>query len=220
MTTLEGKRIVNPVSKTTQAVFPAGDYAELLATEFLPRNYNAVYQGWQFSFSSGSITASGAAGGNGNTTATPATLLVSASPAFAIWNPPGSGKNAVITKVGALNISGFPNGPLYWNYGAYGVGTTATVSTVVPGIAGGSAATAMKVYSGVATTGSAAGLAYKLACGFSQVTSVGSNDGTPFYEDTGGDIIVQPNTWLAICSAGTGTSHVFQVSVSWIEVPV
>ena len=220
MTTLEGKRIIAPVGKTTQTIFPCGDYSEMIATELLPRNYGAVYNGWEFSFSSASITASGAAGGNGNTTATPATLLVSASPAFALWNPPGTGKNAVVKKVGALNISGTPNGPLYWNYGSFVTGITATASTVVPGLIGGSNASVMKVYSGVVTTGSPAGTAYKLACGFSQVAAIADNMGTPFYEETGGDMIVPPGVWLALASAGTGASHVFQVSVSWLELPI
>ena len=220
MTVLEGRRIIAPVGKTVQNVFPLGDYSEAIATELLPRNYGAVYQGWEFSFSSASITASGAAGGDGNTTAVPATLLVSATPSFALWNPSGSGKNAVIKKVGALNISGTPNGPLYWNYGAVVTGITATPSTVVSGLIGGSAASVMKVYSGVATTGSPAGIAYKLACGFVKVASIADNMGTPFYEETGGDIIVPPGEWLALCSSGTGTSHVYQVSVSWLELPI
>lgn len=220
MTTLEGKRIIAPVGKMVQSSFPAGDYSELIATELLPRNYNAAYQGWQFSFSSGSVTASGAAGKDGNTTASPATLLVSASPTFAIWNPPGSGKNVVIDKVGALTLSGTPNGPLYWNYGPYVTGITATTSTVVSGIAGNSPASVMKVYSAVATTGSPAGIAYKLACGFTVVSALGTGMATPFYEDVGGDIIVPPGEWLALASSGTGTSHVYQVSVSWLELPV
>ena len=220
MTTLEGKRIIAPVGKTVQNTLPAGDYSEMVITELLPRNYNAVYQGWQFSFSSASITASGAAGGDGNTTATPATLLVSATPSFAIWNPPGSGKNVVIDKIGALNISGTPNGPLYWNYGPYVTGITATPSTVVAGMAGASPSSVVKVYSGVTTTGSPVGIAYKLACGFTKVAAISDNMGTPFYEETGGDIIVPPGEWLALCSQGTGTSHVYQVSVSWLELPV
>ena len=97
---------------------------------------------------------------------------------------------------------------------------TSTPSTVVPGLIAGGNSSAMKIYSGVVTTGSAAGVAYKLACGFSKVTAVGSADGTPIYEETGGDIIVQPGQWLALCSQGTGTSHVYQVSVSWLELPV
>ncbi len=50
MTTLEGKRIIAPVGKTVQNVFPCGDFSEMVATELLPRNYAAVYQGWQFAF--------------------------------------------------------------------------------------------------------------------------------------------------------------------------
>jgi hypothetical protein len=214
MTTLEGKRVIAPVAKSTQASFPAGDYAEIVGTQLLPRNYNTAYMGVAFTFSSSSIT---------EAAATVSPLIggaTTASPALSIWNPPGSGKNIVITKVAAFLISGTPSGPLVWNYGAYSSGTTATTSTVVSNIVGATPQTVAKVYSGVATTGAVTGTFYKIAAGFSAITALGTAEGNPLYEDTGGDIICPPGQWIALAGYAATTAHVYQCSVSWIEIPV
>jgi hypothetical protein len=218
MTIAEGKRTVQPLGKSAQSIFAAGDYGEILLTELLPRNYGAAYNGIQFSLSMNApVTAS--------STTNTALAAGTATPPLALWNPPGSGKNIVITKVGAINISGTPAGPLVWNYGAYSAGTTATATTPVTGLLGGSPGTQTKAYmtttaSTATTTGSVAGTFYKIACGFSAVAALGSAVGTPFYEETGGDIICPPGQWIALATFGTGTTHLFMAGLSWIEVPV
>lgn len=211
MTIAEGKRVVQPLSKTAQSIFACGDFGELLVTKLLPQNYGAAYNGLQFSFSTGSITA-----GTTNISPIPANT---GAPALALANPPGSGKNIVVTKVAAVNISGTPGGPLVWNYGPY-VTTTATVSTPVSGLVGSTPGTRTQVYSGQVTTGSAVGVFYKIACGFSAVAALGTNMGTPLYEDIGGDVICPPGQWIALASFAAGTSHVFQAALSWIELPI
>ncbi len=211
MTIAEGKRVVQPLGKTAQSIFASGDFGELLVTKLLPQNYGAAYNGLQFSFSTASITA-----GTTTNSLLPATT---AAPPIALYNPPGSGKNIVVTKIGAVNISGTPAGPLVWNYGQY-VSTTATTSTIVSGIVGASPSTRTLVYSGQVTTGSVAGVFYKIACGFSAVTALGSNMGTPLYEDIGGDVVCPPGQFIALATFGTGTTHIFQAGLSWIELPI
>ena len=211
MTIAEGKRAIQSLAKSAQSIFACGDYGEMLITKLLPQNYLAAYSGMQLSFSTGSITA-----GTTTNSLLPATT---AAPPLALYNPPGSGKNLVVTKIGAINISGTPAGPLVWNYGPYAT-TTAAVATAVSGLIGTSPATRTQVYSGVVTTGSAVGVFYKIACGFSAVASLGSNLGTPLYEDIGGDVICPPGQYIALATFGTGTTHVFQAGLSWIELPV
>jgi hypothetical protein len=206
----EGKRNFSYLSKGAGREYQQGDYGELVATELLPRYYNIAYQGLSFHFSTASVTAAAA---------NLSPLLAAGTPAFALWNPVASGKNAVITKVSATNITGTSAGPLVWNYGDTTVPTTATASTVVNGLVGGGSTSAMKIYSSVATTGSLTGVFYKIACNFSGVATTGGNSSMPA-EDVGGDLIVPPGKWVALCSFATGTTHVFQASVSWLELPI
>jgi hypothetical protein len=206
----EGKRSFTHGYDASQREFNQGEYGEMLVTELLPRYYNAAYRGKTFHFSTASVTAAAA---------NLSPLLAAGTPAFALWNPVSSGKNAIITKVSATNITGTPAGPLVWNTGDTAVPTTATASTVVNGLIGAGDVSAMKVYSSVATTGSLTGVFYKIACMISGVAATG-NAGSQPAEDVGGDIIVPPGKWIALCSFATGTTHVFQASVSWLELPV
>jgi hypothetical protein len=208
----EGKRLFAPISSGTQNGVALDQYSAMAVSENLPRYMLQTYNGNMFHFLSASITA-------GATTNTPLTAGTAAPP-IALWNPVGSGKNVVIAKVGAINISGQPAGPLVWNYANFTTLTTATASTPVSGIMGQSAAAVAKVYSGQVTTGSLVGIFYKMAAGFTAVTALGSGGGTPIYEDVGGDIIIPPGTWGGIASFGTGSSHIFQVALSWIETPI
>jgi hypothetical protein len=212
MALAEGKRGIFPLAKGSQNFLSLGDYGEGYVTELLPRYYAASYNGLMFHFSSASITA----GSTTNTLLAAAT----AAPPIALWNPVGSGKNLVVAKVAAVNISGTPAGPLVWNTATWVTPTTAAASTVVSALTAGGSASVAKVYSGVVTTGSLVGIFYKHAAGFTTVTALGSGSGTPFYEDTGGDVVIAPGTWGALATFGTGTSHVFQASLSWLELPI
>jgi hypothetical protein len=165
-----------------------------------------------FHFSSAQVTA-----GSTNLSPLPAGT---AAPAIALLNPISSGKNLVVAKVAAGTVSGTPGGPLSWNYATWTTPTTATLATPVSGIMNGTAASVAKVYSGQVTTGSLIGIFYKHAAWFSAVTALGSGAGTPFYDDAGGDVIIPPGTWGALASYSAGTSHVFQCSVSWLELPI
>jgi hypothetical protein len=206
----EGKRGFTHRYDGVQSELNQGEYGELLTTGLLPRYYNAAYRGVAFHFSTASVTAAAA---------NLSPLLAAGTPAFALWNPVASGKNAIITKVSATNITGTAAGPLVWNTGDTAVPTTAAASTVVNGLLGGGNVSAMKVYSGVATTASLTGVFYRIACNLSGVATTGGNSSMPM-EDVGGDIIVPPGKWLALCSFATGTTHVFQATVSWLELPV
>jgi hypothetical protein len=213
----EGKRGPIPIGLNSQSGIALDQYAGALVSENLPRYMQQTYSGNMYHFSSGSITA-------GTTTNSPL-AAGTAAPPIALWNPPGSGKNLIIAKVGAMQISGTPAGPLVWNYGNFTTLTTATQGTPVSGIMGQAAAAVAKVFSGQVTTGSVVGIFYKHAAAASATlitTTTSSQSGVmlPMYEDVGGDIVIPPGVWGAIASFGTGTSHVFQVGLSWIEAPI
>jgi hypothetical protein len=212
MALAEGKRGLFSLGKGAQNYVALGDYSEAYVTEALPRYYAANYNGLLFHFSSGQVTA-----GSTNLSPLPAGT---AAPAIALWNPTGSGKNIVVAKVAGGTVSGTPGGPLSWNYATWTTPTTAALSTPVSGIMNGTAASIAKVYSGAVTTGSLIGIFYKHAAWFSAVTALGSASGTPFFEDVGGDVIIPPGTWGALASYSAGTTHVFQCSVTWLELPI
>ncbi len=213
MALAEGKRGPFPIGKGAQNFAAMGDFSELYVTECLPRYYPATYNGWMFHFTT-------------SYTLTSASLTPLAAstgiPIIALWNPPNSGKNAVITKVGcSINSGTIVAGGLVWNYSTFAVLTTATQSTPVSGIVGQAAANIAKVFSGVVTTGALVGIFYKQAVNLGVAGAI--NTGTPVspqhYEDVGGDIVIPPGAWAGLASNATST-EVVNASVSWIELPI
>lgn len=215
MALAEGKRGLFPLSRGAQNFLSLGDFGEGYVTELLPRYYAANYNGLLFHFSTGSVTIA-------STHVSPL-AAGTATPIIAIWNPASSGKNAVITKVGAAAYSGtLGAGGLVWNYASWTTPTTAALSTPVSGIMNGSAPSAMKVYSNAVTTSSLVGIFYKNACNLGTTGALAANgiEASPVEEDIGGDIIIPPGTWGALAAFAAGTSPILTATVSWLELPV
>lgn len=189
-----------------------GRNGEQYVSELHGRYYSLAKRGLMFGFSSAAITV--AATHNSPLAANTGT------PVIALWNPVNSGKDIVVLKTGVCTVSGQPGGPFVWNYGVVTT-TAAALSTPVSARFGQSPAGSIaQVYSNVATTSSLAGTLAFHAAAITNITGAGSNGPSAFYEDRGGDIIIPPGAWGAICSTVTGTSHVIQASVLWAELAV
>jgi len=189
-----------------------GRSGEQLVSELHGRYYNLAKRGLLFGFSSASITV--AATHNSPLAANTGT------PIIALWNPANSGKDIVVLKHGVCTVSGQPGGPFVWNYGVV-TATAAALSTPVSARFGQSPAGSIaQVYSNVVTTSSLAGTLAFHAAAITNITGAGNNGPSAFYEDRGGDIIIPPGAWGAICSTVTGTSHVVQASVIWAEATI
>lgn len=188
-----------------------GRAGEMYVSELHGRYYSLAKRGLVFGFSTAAVTI--AATHNSPLAANTGT------PIIGLWNPVASGKDLVVLKHSIASVSGTPGGPMVWNWGTV-TATAAALSTVVSGRMGQSPAGSIaNVYSNVVTTSSLAGALHFHAAGISAVAATGQGGANaPVYEDRGGDIIIPPGSWGALCSTATGTSHVIQASVVWAEL--
>lgn len=215
MALAEGKRGFFPLGKTAQNFISLGDYGEAYITQALPPYYAANYNGLLFHFTTAAVTVA-------STHVTPL-AAGTATPIVALWNPVGSGKNLVVTKMGGAAYSGtLGAGGLVWNYASWTTPTTAAASTPVSGIMNGTAASVAKVYSNVVTTGSLVGIFYKQACNLGTTGALAANGQQEgrFSEPEDGQIIIPPGTWGAIAAAAAGTSPIVTATLSWLELPI
>jgi len=156
----------------------------------------------------------------------PGTAL-SASPALALANPAGSGKNLSILKVFYGYVSGtLGTGVLWYVQGINPAALPAETTAAFRSSALMSGATApnndvAKTYSGVSLTNTPVAVrpsAFSLnpyAGGASPLTL-----NPPLWEEIGGDLIIQPGGWFGIEGiAGAGTTPLVVLGVTYEVVP-
>jgi hypothetical protein len=159
-------------------------------------------------------------------------LAAAGAVAFALWNPPGSGKNVSLLKLGVMPVSGTPPVGGLWH------GIMATCPTIASSIAaanvgffgcnnaGMAAASVARgvvtAAGGTALTGCSLPTVLRMAdLNLSAGTLASANsNGVKAIEYIDGDIILPPGTgWLPVWSAA-GTTFLYGMSVTWEEIPV
>lgn len=150
--------------------------------------------------------------------------------ATAVWangfvNPANSGKNVVLLRTLVYNTSGTPGGALtYQTCPKIQLSSTPTGtirSNIVTNQTSG-AGTVCIPYVGVilavlpADTSSAT-VFHSLVGGAAAAAIAGQNS---YVDEVNGRIVIPPGTAFGIGSTATGTSHVVQTQMDWIEVPV
>jgi hypothetical protein len=140
------------------------------------------------------------------------------TPITSIYNPIGSGVNISITKVIQHLTSGTPAGALVWNNVPLPQNITAASATPIAMLLNAPVASVAKTWTNTAVTGSSAGLLLFPEGGFAAVAA-GAGVNTLVTEHAG-DLIIPPGSMLALCSYGTGTTHITSGLVIWEEVSV
>jgi hypothetical protein len=141
------------------------------------------------------------------------------TPIIGLWNPQNSGKNLVVLKHGIVTVSGTPGGGFIWNYATNQTITQAVSGTIVCNFLGAGTGSVAKTFVNAATTGSTAGIAFRLAGWGAAVTATGApGANTPIQEDDGGDIIVPQGAYVALAAYAAGTSNVVAASITWSEM--
>ena len=192
-----------------------GKFGELIVAEAMAKYYTMTYRGAVFH---GASAAAGILIPISTTTA----------PTFALWNPSGSGKNAVLLKflLGWVSTTGAPGSVLYMFKTGVGasIGTPisafATVAgNPVNGLLGSGNASSM-LFAPATATINAAGTVLR-PMGVSQLTTTGTATfGTAtMVEDFEGTIIVPPGVLFYIAGSAALLS-LFAHGLIWAEVPV
>lgn len=187
----------------------SGWMAELLVSQLLPRWAYLALNGALFSVAATAV-------------ATPAAgypLGAAGTPLVAIYNPPGSGKNALIIKASlsvraagtvAAGTFGFSGGPT--------ATITAAISAYLNLLSLQQAGSAMKPYANTALTGSTALVAIRpfMSAGAGVTQSQFANIAT---EDVDGSLVVAPGNVIALSAAVTGTANTVDAALVWAELP-
>jgi len=190
----------------------SGQLGESIVQELHGRYYETTYRNNSFLLSVSTAAAVTAyAGGAGGT------------PMLAIFNPIGSGRNAVVNKVSigsvvAASAAGTVAFGLYF-------GTTATITqatTVTPWnmatqLQSGSVMTGFR--NAALTSSTAASNAVALAS-YYWATAAGVANVSPAVTDLEGAIIIPPGSYLALGGSAALTSATWIGSLQWEEVPV
>lgn len=144
-----------------------------------------------------------------------------------LWNPAGSDINVSVIRLELSWVSGNnAPGALEWastlNTGsAVGTGAPIATATVVApvGMLGGPLTNKAK-WSPTTNTFTAAPAFFR-AAGISLFTGIGATAVAPFVlrAEYDGDFVLAPGTAVSLCDQTTTTTAVFQVSVTWEEIP-
>jgi len=145
-----------------------------------------------------------------------------------LWNPAGSDVNVSIIRLEMSWVSGNnAPGALEWAY-VLNAGSThatgapiATATIVAPvGVLGGVVTNKAK-WSPTTNTFTAAPVFFR-AAGISLFTGIGTTAVAPFMlrAEYDGDFVIAPGTAVCLCDQTTTTTAVFQVSVTWEEIPI
>jgi hypothetical protein len=190
----------------------SGQLGEAIVQELHGRYYETTYRGNSFLLSvstAAAVTAytGGAAG----------------TPMLAIFNPVGSGRNAVINKVSIGSVvSASSAGTVA--FGLY-FGTTATITqaaTVTPWnmATQQQSGSVMTGFRNVALTSSTAASNAVALASYYWATAAGVGNVSPAVTDLEGAIIIPPGSYLALGGSAALTSATWIGSLQWEEVPV
>lgn len=154
----------------------------------------------------------------------------STSPTFGLWNPQGSGRNAVLVRLAAgwVGTTGAPGAILYNALTGAGaaVGTAAPISafnqvTPTNALIGSGAASSMKFTGAGTNTLTTAGTTIGVM-GASQLTTTGATTTSPTFtvtDDFNGRLIVPPGVFFYLTGSAALLS-LFDLSLTWYEAPV
>jgi hypothetical protein len=183
-----------------------------MVSELQAKYYEQAYRGQLFIQDSGSVTCIAAtAAGQAMGTAKFLNGFV---------NPVNSGKNAVIIGVTCASVSGTPGGPLlYGASAAPGTFTQAATGTIRSALLGGAGSSLMKAATMVALVALDADTTATIQVGTAGgPAAIAAGAGVySFYDDVAGKIIVPPGWAFGLVDTATGTSHVLQSTMYWIE---
>lgn len=162
-------------------------------------------------------------------------IYTGTAPRVAMWNPPDSGVNAVLIGISAQRASGTTVEFAAGLFAAFGVQAVATGSflTAFPGalntaktlplnaiLGRGEASRVLSTASGTvtATAWAAGDHVYSL---FHSYAAVGAStvDGTPWYHDFEGRVIVPPSCLIALAGSVASVA-LYATTLIWEEVPV
>jgi len=190
----------------------SGQLGDVIVSELHGRYYETTYRGNSFLLSVSTAAAVTAYSGG-----------AAGTPMLALFNPTGSGKNAVITKASVASVvSASAAGTV--TFGIY-FGTTAAITqatTVTPWSMGTQlqSGSVMTGFRNVAlTSGSAASNVIPLAS-YYWATAAGAalvNNGVV---DLEGSVIIPPGSYAALGGSAALTSATWIGSLQWEEVPV
>lgn len=175
-----------------------------------------------------------------NQTTTPLGLAIpiytGTAPRVALWNPTGSGVDAVLVSISAQRVSGttveFGAG-LMRVLGAGSSSATGAVITAFPGagnvaatlptnaiVGGGAASQVLSTASGTVTTtaGAAGDFFYSLFHSYAAVSS-STADGTPWTHDFDGKVIVPPGVMIYL-AASVASVALYATTLVWEEVAI
>lgn len=192
-----------------------GKLGELSMSQLQAPYYEQTYRGNLFMLDSGSVTviAANAAG----------QAMGTAKFLNGFFNPVASGKNAVIVGANVATVSGTPGGPILYEVSAGpGTITSASTGTIRSGMVGGAAKSLMTPQVMIALTALDADTTALVQIGTSggpAASAVGAGVNSA-YDFVDGKIIVPPGFAFGLCSTATGTTHVLQTTLYWIEMPV
>lgn len=197
----------------------AGSYSELIVNDVgLGRYFEPTKLGRVFSSYSQAITVAA----THNTPLTAAT----GTPVVGFWNPPNSGKAAVLVAAWFASVSGTPSAQAHAviNRADNQLAISATATgVIVPAMPGGSQS-GMQAMNNVALTGLVTG-AGRFVGGlwpFGQDTFAGAmaaNASNGAGEEAAGAIIATPGTVIGIFTGvGAGTTHIVSAALRWVEI--
>jgi hypothetical protein len=195
--------------------FRQGKSAEMSVSQLQAPYFEQTYRGNLFILDSGSQTcvAASAAG----------QAMGTAKFLNGFFNPTNSGKNAVLVGANVATTSGTPGGPLLYEVTAgAGTITSAATGTIRSGLIGGAAKSLMTPQVMVTLTALDAdttALVQIGTCGGPAAIAAGAGVYS-CYDFIDGKIIIPPGYAFGICDTATGTSHVVQTTLYWIEVAV
>lgn len=186
-----------------------GRQGETLVSELHGRYTRQTTDGFIFHAASGSVTVAAA-----NVSPLAA---ATGQPIIGLWNPPNSGKNMAILKLGANTLSGTPGGPLVWNFALNQVLTAAANISPVAGFLTQGAASAAKVFANVALAGSTLEAFLTDAANISAVAAGAVT--SVLKEDIGGTLVIPQGGLLCLAAFAVGTLHIVRASLEWEEYP-
>ena len=207
------------ISDGVQPTLMMGKQAELMTAALMRDIYEQTLRGNTF-----------------HATTTPLGLAIpiytATAPTVALWNPAGSGKNAVLQKLGIVYASGTADFAAVGLMRRTGVGSTVATGAVftafaeatpINGLIGAGATSAMKVAIAGTVTLTAAGAAgdfFYILAGINLEAQTGTAHATALgVHEFHGEVIVPPGVavWLAATKA---SSALYAQTLTWTEAPV
>ena len=208
---------------STQSVLPGstpavrlGQQGDLVASQLHGRYYETTYRNNVFSLSLNNVA-----------TGSTLTAYVGASggtPALAVYNPPGSGKNLVPLMASYNNVvsAGTSAATVAWAlwYGPTVAITQATLSPALNQASLQATGSSSIGYKNVATTSSTALTnAYNIGY-YYWASAVGAFQSTPTLADLFGSVVIPPGSMMALGASAAATAATWQCNLIWEEVPV